>query len=343
MTPVIPHLLLPLLLIHLTPGNAADTTPPEPGPPAPETTPPHPWIGQAPPDIVRNALTPDHILNEPAGNWRPILRTLYAPHIRDCKSAREAVLRIASTITETTGIHYSTERRTPCMSPLEALREKKVSCTGQSIFLACALRCIGIPARAVGIRTWNHIPGNHTWTEAWFDGQWHMIEVNEHDFNTPWVMEYIGMLDPTRPEQRIYAAQTDPSPHHFPTVWEPNARIPATDVTDRYLALARDHAAKQGQPADTQRLLIDIQPRPQHPLTIELLDPHGTIIATASLPTTSDDIRRLTPLNLPRSGRHTLRLRGTTLTLPVTPTPNVVQILRLQRIQMTHSKEMPHD
>ena len=292
--------------------------------PAPAT---YPWTGQAPDDVIRNALTPDLVLNETPGNWRPILHQLYAPLIRHCKTAREAVLTIASGITQTTGIHYTRQRRTPCMSALEALHEKKVSCTGQSIFLACALRSVGIPARVVGIRTWHHIPGNHTWVEAWFDGSWHMIEANERDFNTPWVMEYITLIDPTRPEQRIYAAQTDPSAHHLPIGRPHAAPVPSTDVTDRYLKLAREHTPDL--PAGTQRLLIDIQPRPEHPLTIELLDEHGTIIATALLPTASDDMRRLTPFNLPRRGHHTLRLRGTTRTLPITPTPSITQILRL--------------
>ena len=86
-----------------------------------------------------------------------------------------------------------------------SLQSGKVSCTGQSILLVCALRSVGIPARMAGVLTWNHVRGNHNWVEAWCDGEWKMLEYNEKDFNTPWVMSAISMLDPRKPENAIYA------------------------------------------------------------------------------------------------------------------------------------------
>lgn len=75
---------------------------------------------------------------------------------------------------------------------------------------------MGIPARMAGVLTWNHVRGNHNWVEAWCDGEWKMLEYNEKDFNTPWVMSAISMLDPRKPENAIYA-----------TSWKKNLQEPS--------------------------------------------------------------------------------------------------------------------
>jgi len=61
------------------------------------------------------------------------------------------------------------------------------SCTGLAIFLVCALRSVGFPARAAGAPHWNKGPqvcphgdasppcGNHNWAEVWIEGGWHFI------------------------------------------------------------------------------------------------------------------------------------------------------------------------
>ncbi len=291
-----------------------------------------PWSNQIPGQIAADALHPDTVLDEQPCDWRPVLAPLFSPLVADCTTPREAVLRIAASIGTATGVYYSMERRKPGMNALEALAEKKVSCTGQSILLVCALRSIGIPARAVGVLTWNHIQGNHTWVEAWFDGAWHMIEFNEKDFNTPWVMEYIGMLDPRHPYQRIMAA----SPSGKGT-WVPadiaaklgHRNLPAEDVSERYLSLARDWYARAGIPADSQRILIDFQPRPAAPPVIELINEQGSVISASRLPSSTDDVRYFSRLLLPRSGQHYLRLQGSTEKVGISPTNAPVQILRL--------------
>lgn len=290
-----------------------------------------PWCDSVPADVARDALTPDTVFDEKRGNWRPTVEAIFKPLVRDCRTAREAVLTIAANMTKATGVIYSPERRHPCMSALEALEEKKVSCTGQSILLICALRSVGIPARAVGILRWNHVPGNHTWVEAWFDGEWHMIEFNEQDFNTPWVMDAVSMIDPQRPEQRIYATTAAPTGKYFPTVWNRENRIPAVDVTDRYIRLAREYCQRNGQSPDTQKLMIDLQPRPKQAPVVELVDEKGQVLAEAPLPCATDDMRRMTILNLPRDGQFTLRLKEQPqLSVPVRATENAVRILRLR-------------
>ena len=93
----------------------------------------YPWTGTAPADIAAAALTPDTVLDEQPCNWRPALTPIASRLVHDCNSAREAVLQLAARLSRETGVHYSTSRRKHNMNALEALAEKKVSCTGQSI------------------------------------------------------------------------------------------------------------------------------------------------------------------------------------------------------------------
>merc|ERR1712032_294083 len=64
------------------------------------------------------------------------------------------------------------------MAPVsETLKNGYASCTGLSIFIANALRSVGVPARVVGSPVWN-LPtgGNHNWIEAWFGDGWHYAD-----------------------------------------------------------------------------------------------------------------------------------------------------------------------
>ena len=271
-----------------------------------------------PADIARDYVAADLVLNEQPCDWRAPLAALFLPAVQDCTGAREATLRIASQMTALTGAYYSTERRKPNMNALEALAEKKISCTGQSILLICALRSIGIPARAVFVPTWGHIRGNHTWAEAWIDGEWQMIEFNEKDFNTPWVMENIGLLKPELPAQRVYAAAPG---RPGCRVFYGGSFIAAEDVTPRYTALAQEWYTRAQLPADHQRLLVNVLPRPAEAIPLYLETEDGTRLASAPSPTAQSDFRYHTPFNLPRSGKHYLRVGNTRITLTPTSTP----------------------
>lgn len=259
-----------------------------------------------PETIVQSALRPDWVFCETPCDWRNHLSTIFRPLVSDCSNAREAVLKIAGNMTSVTGVYYSMERRKYNMNAVEALYEKKVSCTGQSILLVCALRSVGIPARAVWVMTWNHVPGNHTWAEAWVDGQWQMIEFNEKEFNTPWVMESIGMLNPDKTTQRVYAVgcATPPDAPEHP---ENAPAFMVEDVTERYLKLARQWYEKNGLSPEQQRILVDVSPRIETSEPVEILDACGTVISRAQLPTTRDDVRRFASLIVPRSGQHVLK------------------------------------
>lgn len=289
-----------------------------------------PWEAMPLPEsIVQSALKPDRVFCETPCEWREPLEALFRPFVRDCSSAREAVLKIASNMTAVTGVYYSTDRRKPDMNALEALAEKKVSCTGQSILLVCALRAVGIPARVVWVMTWNHVPGNHTWAEAWVDGAWQMIEFNEKDFNTPWVMEGIGMLDTTLPQQRVYAVGAEAGFPGMPLHVSDAGSLLAEDVTDRYLSLARRWYAESGLREDYQRILVDIVPRSEEAEPLEVLDASGKSVYRTTLPTLRDDMRRFATIPVPRKGCYILRTRFGTQVLESTPQP--VRIIRIQR------------
>lgn len=287
------------------------------------------WQPEEVPDDIRKLYVESNtVISEAPCNWRDTVEKIFRPAVEHCNSPREAVLYIAANMTNLTGVYYSIERRRADMNALEALEEKKVSCSGQTILMVCAYRSLGIPARAVGIPTWNHIRGNHSWPEVWLNGEWHMIEFNEKDFNTGWVMENIGMLNPDDPMQKILAVHPA-GQYSFPIYHK--HKIPCIDVTERYRKLSADWYAKYGPPADQQRLMVELVPRPEKDiLYVELLNENGSVLGTMPLPIKTDDVRKFATFSMPRAGKHFLRLKGTKGTLEIPSTPDAVQVLRIQ-------------
>lgn len=306
------------------------------------------WSEPLPDALFLNDVAPYAVLDEARGDWRTPLAALYTPVVAACHTAREAVWRIVSHMSRDTGVAYSRQRRRAVMSPLEALSEKKVSCTGQSILVACALRSVGIPARVAGVATWNHIPGNHTWAEAWYEGSWHMVEFNEKAENTPWVMEGIGMLDTGNPAQQIIASSWQPGPGGtiFPPIEAQKGHdgVHGINVTARYMQLARAWYEHSGLPADSLRLFIEsLQATPpgtpgaptrRIPLHIVLLGPDGSVAAEGESPGEEADMRYFLRLLAPRRPGYTIQARrakdGPVLaSMAVSPGDAPTQVIRL--------------
>ena len=287
------------------------------------------WGQNIPQEIRESYLEPNQVLSETPCDWRQKVQGIFAPAVKHCTTAREAVMHIAANMSALTGTYYSAKRRKQDMNALEALEEKQISCTGQTILMVCAFRSIGIPARAVGIPTWNHVRGNHTWPEVWLDGEWQMIEFNEKDFNTGWVMENIGMLDASNIWQRI-VAQNPKGDMIFPVGDMLRNNIAAEDVTERYTQLATQWYSKNGLPADRQRLLLDLHPRTEEQQIVKLVDESGTILEEQPLPTTRDDVRKFATFSLPRAGLHYLIFPGNQA-FPIQATEAPVNVLRLKR------------
>ena len=311
-----------------------------------------PWAGKVPWELYENNVLPYAVVNEPRDEWREQFHNLFAPLVSACKTGREAALTIASCIQKTLNVRYSTERRIPHQGVKESLQSGKVSCTGQSILLVCALRSVGIPARMAGVLTWNHVRGNHNWVEAWCDGEWKMLEYNEKDFNTPWVMSAISMLDPRKPENAIYATswKKEGAGEFFPLIWEarydekrraltfpPESRtVPAVRITDRYMKLASDWVAAQPEDLPGSRLMLDIRDGKEGsgrrlPLRVVLKSEEGKVLAEGTTPGPSDDMRKFLEVRLPDNvSRGILEFMlpdGTVRHEPVAHTEAPVQIL----------------
>ena len=311
-----------------------------------------PWAGKVPWELYENNVLPYAVVNEPRDEWREQFHNLFAPLVSACKTGREAALTIASCIQKTLNVRYSTERRIPHQGVKESLQSGKVSCTGQSILLVCALRSVGIPARMAGVLTWNHVRGNHNWVEAWCDGEWKMLEYNEKDFNTPWVMSAISMLDPRKPENAIYATswKKEGAGEFFPLIWEarydekrraltfpPESRtVPAVRITDRYMKLASDWVAAQPEYLPGSRLMLDIRDGKEGsgrrlPLRVVLKSEEGKVLAEGTTPGPSDDMRKFLEVRLPDNvSRGILEFMlpdGTVRHEPVAHTEAPVQIL----------------
>jgi len=294
-----------------------------------------PWTKDIPADIARDYLNTAPILNEREENWLPTLQSIMLPEVRNCKSAEEAAFLISPRMGELTGVKYSIERSHPCLAPLQALEEKKASCTGLSILFCAALRSIGIPSRIAGVYSWNHVVGNHTWTEVWIDGEWKMLEMNEKAYNTGWVMHAVGMLDPKQLPQRVMATtgkKRSEKNMYFPAPWATHDRsIGASDESARYMTLAQEWYRNNSLPEHTQRLLIDIIPRPTSPIIFELIDENGLIIDKATSPSPEDDVREMLKLHLPTADKNKkYQLRHPSgKTYPIRATGSPAQTIRL--------------
>ncbi len=298
---------------------------------------PLPWTKDVPADLVDQYINGTQLLDENPSEWRATLREIFYPHVKDLKTAEEAAFFIAKNIGKLTGVYYSTERSRACLNPIEALAEKKASCTGLSILFAAALRSVDIPSRIAGVVSWNHVRGNHTWTEVWIDGEWRMLEFGEGSYNTGWVMEGVGMLDNKNPYQRVLATTGKPAtqenPTHFFLPWAfHNKSVGAEDVSERYQKLAKAWYEKNGIPADKQRLMIDVQPREEADITVKLVDAKGTELSSGLLPKPQQDMREMLRLLLPRDEKQSyFLLFPTGDKIEVKPTGAPVQVIRLSR------------
>ncbi len=296
-----------------------------------------PWKKDVPAELVAQYIDGKQLLDENPSEWHATLREIFYPHVKDLKTAEEAAFFIAKNIGKLTGVHYSTERSRACLNPIEALTEKKASCTGLSILFAAALRSVDIPSRIAGVVSWNHVRGNHTWTEVWVNGEWRMLEFGEGGYDTGWVMEAVGMLDNKNPYQRVLATTGKPAtqenPTHFYLPWAfHNKSVGAEDVSVRYQQLAKKWYEKNGIPADTQRLMVDVQPRSAEDVQVKLVDAKGKELSAGLLPKPQQDMRDMLRLVLPRDEKQTyFLLFPTGDKIEVKPTGAAVQVIRLTR------------
>ena len=93
------------------------------------------WQPEEVPDDIRKLYVESNtVISETPCDWRDTVEKIFRPAVEHCNSPREAVLYIAANMTNLTGVYYSIERRRADMNALEALEEKKVSCSAPSAF-----------------------------------------------------------------------------------------------------------------------------------------------------------------------------------------------------------------
>ncbi len=301
-----------------------------------------PWTQNLPQDIRDQYLTPTQVIDEIPCDARAQLQQLFLPHIKNCKTAKDVALTVAPLMNKVTGVYYTIERRKACMNASECLAEKKASCSGLSIILVSTMRALGVPARIVGVSTWNHVRGNHNWTEVWVDGEWRMLEFGQSDFDTEWVLEAAGMLDSSEFHQRVLAVNGKPATgddDYFILAWDQdNKTLGADDVSARYheLADAWYQATAKPEHANTQLLMVDLQPRHENPSSIALVEKStNKILGEGHLPKPSDDVREMVRFRLPKNSEQNYELLlESGKRLPVSATSDRVQVIRLSPEQL---------
>lgn len=314
------------------------------------------WAKKTPWAIYKNDVLPYAVVNEDRAPWREDFHQLFHPVVKDCATATEAAKQISSQMGKLVKVQYSIEREKPHQNAQQSMKSGKASCTGLSILLVNALRSVGIPARMAGILSWNHIRGNHSWVEAWCDGEWHMIEYNESDFNTGWVLENLTMINPKIKEQRVIAAswsKNDKSPQlFFPMVWtaevnketdsihfpKSSQTVPGINVTDRYLKLAQAWYKAQPESQPGTKLLIEfLDNSKKSPTRIKAqakLINQEKVLAQGETPLPTDDVRKFLTLILPETQESaTLTITspsGKKFTQTIKHSDSPIQIIRAQ-------------
>ena len=220
-----------------------------------------PWASRIPDDIFLNDILPYACVNEARENWRPRLREIAFPLVKDCTSPGEAARRLNERLFPLLKVGYNTKRRRPDQAPLETMASGMATCTGLSILLADACRAVGVPARIVGTPLWANMRGNHTWVEVW-DGDWHFVGAAEPDpagLDRGWFVHDASQAKADDPCHAIYASSFRQTGLAFPLVWARSVQwVPAVNVTVRYTPRSSGPAVAPNH----TRLLVKVLDQP---------------------------------------------------------------------------------
>ena len=217
----------------------------------------YPWTKDIPKDIYLEYVLPFSIANEARTNIRPLLkqtltstidRLLQDPNNTDINDVVHAVNTdlwpLLGNITFKSG-------QTPLIfDPMSIIAFKYASCTGLSILLIHALRCLGVPCRLVGTPAWNGDTekGNHNWVEFYSpshkeDDKWIFLESAPAyggipDINPNPCSFWFCDTDHFDGATKVYATRLDKlqSNHvYYPLAWDDtNHDIPGEDRTMIY-------------------------------------------------------------------------------------------------------------
>lgn len=216
-----------------------------------------PWAQGVSDEIFLEYVLPYSHFDEQPELWMASfnqhLHSLIPAGTTSARTAASAVLAGIWGAFGTPNITFHSNSTPGVLSPLGDLlgRTRYGSCTAMSIFLADGLRSVGVPARVVGINTWNRASGgNHNWVEAYFDGRWNFIDSapGESNWNHAW---FTG--DAARSVQGglngIYTTTWNGAASNGTYVvgWrDPALRLNATDITWSYLSASSSSLAQPG-------------------------------------------------------------------------------------------------
>ncbi len=217
-----------------------------------------PWAKNVPDKIFLEYILPYDSVGETPEPWRERFLNLLSPRVENCKTASEVAEKLNRELWDLLGVYYSPKRDKPDQSPSHSMRIGKASCTGLSILLIDACRAVGVPARFVSCN-WPHKPGNHSWVEIYDGGQWFYLGAGDGgNVNHAWFDADTAMCENADATHAIYALTWGEAASEIGLIWNPQFRVPAENVTARYVALNKNKL----------------------PLCISIVDKNGNRVAT---------------------------------------------------------------
>jgi len=165
-----------------------------------------PWAKEYDDDMFLNFVLPMTHFDEAADEWGALVRQNM--DVKDLMAKKDTTLKQAA--------HYVTEHiwtafekpiefkeeEPPILSVIEVMQKGHAGTAGLSIFLANALKAVGVPARVVGTAKWDRLQGGaYQWVEAYFDGKWNFIDAKPGttEWNTAWFTEH-GLAQKADPQ-----------------------------------------------------------------------------------------------------------------------------------------------
>ena len=142
------------------------------------------WGAQLTDELYTHFVLPHRVSQEPFVHWREQFYETLAPRVKNL-SMTEAALEMNLWCREVATYKPSDGRD---QDPLTTIRAGYGRCEEEMILAICALRSVGIPARACHTPFWAHMDDNHAWVEVWTDGQWHYFGACEPEpaLNQAW-------------------------------------------------------------------------------------------------------------------------------------------------------------
>ncbi len=185
-----------------------------------------PWGDTIPRDLWLHFVVPHRVSQEPAQAWREEFRAQIWPRVKDAESMELAALAVTRWCREQATFKSTSGRD---MGPLTTVARGIGRCEEEMILNICALRSVGIPARACSTPYWSFTDNNHAWVEVWADGRWWFLGGCEpgNCLNNAW---FAGSARRTGFVRSVGYGEFDPSPEPLYRVEDGSTIINSTAV-----------------------------------------------------------------------------------------------------------------